>query len=67
MAITEAQKKASYKWRSEKVHRVALDFTLADYDRVKAAADAAGLPVGTYCRRAIDQTIRGGLDPAQKK
>ena len=67
MARTDAQKRATNKWRAEKMHRVALDFTLSDYDRVKAAADAAGLPVGTYCRRAIDKAIRGGLDPATEK
>lgn len=68
MAISEAQKKASYKWRAEKVHRVALDFTLSDYDRVKTAADAAGVPVGTFCRSAIWAAVGdgAGMDPEEK-
>lgn len=54
---TEAQKRASNKWRAEKMHRVAIDYTLADYEVVKMAADAAGLPVGTFCREAIKEKI----------
>lgn len=57
MPRTEAQRRAANKWRAEKVHRVALDFTLADYDKVRAAADAEGLPVGTFCRRAVTEKM----------
>lgn len=63
MSRTEAQKKAAHKWRAEKMHRVALDYTLSDYARVKQAADAAGLPVGTFCRGAIEKAINA--EPVQ--
>ena len=54
---TEAQKRASNKWRAEKMHRVAIDYTLSDYEIVKAAAEVAGVPVGTFCREAIREKI----------
>jgi len=68
MARTDAQKRATNKWRAEKMHRVALDFTLSDYDRVKTAADAAGVPVGTFCRSAIWAAVGdgAGMDPEEK-
>ena len=53
MPKSEAQARAEYKWRREKCHRIAIDCTLADYDTIAAAATSEGLPVGTFCRRAI--------------
>ena len=58
--ISEAKKRADKKYRAARLHRVALDYTHADYDRVKAAADAAGVPVGTFCRAAIEKAINAG-------
>lgn len=54
---SEAQKRASNKWRATKMHRIAIDYTLADYEEVKQAAERAGLPVGTFCRQAIKEKI----------
>ena len=53
MKVTEAQRRANKKWRTEKMHRIAVDCTLADYETIKRAADAAGVPVGTFSRAAI--------------
>lgn len=53
MPRTEAQRRALNNYRKSGVHRIAIDCTLADYDTIAEAARAAGLPVGTFCRRAI--------------
>lgn len=59
---TEARKKTEAKYRQSKLHRVAIDYKHADFKRVASAADGAGLPVGTYIRRAVDYAITQGLD-----
>lgn len=61
MPKTEAQKRAINKWRAEKMHRIAIDCTLSDYDTISGAARSAGLPVGTFCRRAVMAAARDGL------
>ena len=37
--------------------RVPLNFKLDDYARLKAAADTAGQPVGTYIKQAIKERM----------
>lgn len=59
MIKTEAQKRAEKKWRAEKMHRIAIDCTLSDYDRISAAAAASGQKIGTFCRAAIMQAVQG--------
>ena len=61
MPKTEAQKRAINKWRNEKMHCIAIDCTLQDYDTIASAARSAGVPVGTFCRRAIMAAVRDGL------
>ena len=65
MPRSEAKRRADNKWRAEKMHRIAIDCTLADYDRIAAAAGSAGIPVGTFCRRAIMAAADQG--PAENK
>ena len=54
---SEAQKRAINKWRATKMHRVAIDYTIADYEEVKEAAERAGLPIVTFCREAVKEKI----------
>lgn len=53
MPRSDAQKRARANYTKSGVHRIAIDCTLADYDIIAEAARGAGLPVGTFCRRAI--------------
>lgn len=57
MSRTEAQKQAEYRYRKNKVKRVALNFTLADFAPIASAASASGLPVNTYIKQAIAEKM----------
>ena len=45
--------KAARKYKAAHIRRIVLDVQLSEYDRIKAAADAAGLPVNTWIKQAI--------------
>ena len=51
---------ANYEYRKKNFRRVTVDFPFSDYERIKAAADADGLPVNTWIKNAI----RAALGPA---
>lgn len=57
MAYTEAGKRASTKYAAEHIKRVPLDMQKADYEKLKAAADAVGEAVNTYIKQAIMQRM----------
>ena len=61
MAYTEQGYQASKKYKSEKIKRVPLDMQIADYERVKAAADAVGETVNGYIKRAIAERLEREL------
>lgn len=57
MSITEAQKRAAYKYKAENIKRVPLDMQNKDYDALKAAADSAGIGVNAYIKAAIREKM----------
>lgn len=57
---TEAKKKAILKYAKKNLKRIPLDVQLAEYNRIKAAADAAGEPVNTYIKNAINARLESG-------
>ncbi len=48
-----ANNPAQYRYKKEALKRIPLDVQRADYDRIKAAADAAGLPVNTWIKSVM--------------
>lgn len=57
MAYTEQGYQASKKYKAGKIKRVPLDMQIVDYERVKAAADAAGQAVNRYIKQAIIERL----------
>ncbi|MBP3215486.1 MAG: hypothetical protein J6M58_04570 [Clostridium sp.] len=57
---TEASKRAAAKYAKKNLKRIPLDVQLSEYDRIKAAADAAGEPVNTYIKNAINARLESG-------
>lgn len=57
MATSEAHKRASIKYAKNKLKRIPLDVQLEEYDRIKAAASAAGESVNGYIKKAVDTRI----------
>ena len=53
MTYTEARKNASIKYNKEHQKRIPLSVKNEFYDRIKAAAAAAGEPVNAYIKGAI--------------
>ena len=51
---------AEYRYKSKAIKRIPLDVQKTDYERIKAAADAAGLPVNTW----IKSILFAALDPS---
>ena len=58
MPRTAADNQAQYRYNKKALKRIPLDVQRADYDRIKAAADAAGVPVNTW----IKSILFGALD-----
>lgn len=48
------------KYAKKNLKRIPLDVQLSEYDRIKAAADAAGEPVNTYIKNAINARLESG-------
>lgn len=57
MALTEKRKESMYKYARENLKRIPLDVTKEKYEEIKAAAEAAGLPVNRYIKKAIDERM----------
>lgn len=57
---TEASKRAAAKYAKKNLKRIPLDVQLSDYERIKAAAAAAGEPVNTYIKTAISRRMESG-------
>lgn len=56
MGITEAQKRARYKYEKEKLKRVPLDMQKKEYEKLLETA-AAGMSVNGYIKTAIAEKI----------
>lgn len=58
MPRTEASNKSQYKYNKEHLKRIPLDVQKGFYEQIlKPAADAAGLPVNSYIKQAINEKI----------
>lgn len=58
MALTEQRKDYLYNYQKEKLKRIPLDVQKEKYEEIKAAADAAGEPVNSYIKKAIDERMQ---------
>ena len=38
-------------------HRIAIDYPNREYDRIKAQADAEGIPVNTWVRKVLNERL----------
>ena len=54
MAYTEAQKRATLKYKAKAYKRIPLDVPVEKYEEIKRAADAAGESVNGFIKAAID-------------
>ena len=57
MAISDAQKRAVYKYTKEHLKRIPLDVTKDKYAEIKAAADDLGESVNGFVKTAIDERL----------
>ena len=53
MSSKESNNQAHYKYAKKSLKRIPLDVQISFYDRIKAVADALGVPVNTYIKNAI--------------
>ena len=58
--MTPARAKASEKYLSEKVDSIMVRLPKGEKEKVRAAADAAGLSLNRYCAEAILEKLHGG-------
>ena len=57
MTYNENKKKYDIQYAKEKLKRVPLNLQKEQYERLKAAADAAGLPVNTYIKKVLEDAM----------
>lgn len=57
MPTSKAQKQASIKYAKEKLKRIPLDVPKAQYEIIKAHADAQKESVNGFIKRAISETM----------
>ena len=57
MTLTDAQKKANAKYSENNIKRIPLDVQKEKYEQIKAAADANGISVNGYIKKAIDERL----------
>lgn len=57
MAYNEASYKAANEYKKKNIKRVPLDMQIADYEKLKAAADACGEKVNEFIKKAIQQRM----------
>ncbi len=57
MGMTDQRKQYLYEYQKEKLKRIPLDVTKADYDTIKAHAKAHKESVNGFVKRAISETI----------
>lgn len=58
MATTEAQRRATMKYKAKAYRRIPLDVRKEDYEVIARAAEAAGESVNGYIKKAIEERIR---------
>lgn len=57
MPYSEASYKASQKYRANNIKRVPLDMQIADYEKLKAHAEAHSESVNGFIKRAVFETM----------
>ncbi|MBQ9199232.1 MAG: hypothetical protein IJ141_03565 [Lachnospiraceae bacterium] len=57
MAYSEAQKKATAKYKEKNYKRIPLDVTHEKYEQIKTAADKSSESVNGYIKKAIDERL----------
>lgn len=57
MAYNESSYKAANAYKKNNIKRVPLDMQIAEYEQVKAAADACGEKVNAYIKNAIRERM----------
>ena len=58
MAYNESSYKAANTYKKNNIKRVPLDMQIAEYEQVKAAADACGERVNEYIKNAIRERMK---------
>jgi hypothetical protein len=66
MPRTPASNQAQYKYNREHLKRIPLDVRKDHYEQIAAAAAAAGEPVNTYIKKAIDMRMKAERKPTGK-
>lgn len=57
MPITEKRKESMYEYARKNIKRVPLDVQKDQYEKIKAAAAAAGESVNGYIKKAVDERM----------
>lgn len=57
MTYNEASYKSSQKYKATNIKRIPLDVPIAQYEAIKAHADARGEKVNSFIKRAIRETM----------
>lgn len=57
MPITDQRKEYLYEYQKEKLKRIPLDVQKDQYEKIKAAAAAAGESVNGYIKKAVDERM----------
>ena len=55
-----ANNPAQYRYKKAALKRIPLDVQRSDYERIKAAADAAGVPVNTWIKNVMWAALGDG-------
>lgn len=58
MPTNEAKKQYDLQYAKDKLKRIPLDVKKAKYEEIKAAAEAAGEPINSYIKKAIDERMQ---------
>ena len=58
MAVSEARKRATYKYIAKSYDRIVLNLPRGERDGIKKAAEAAGESVNAYIKRAISAQMQ---------
>lgn len=59
-AYSEEKKKYNMEYAKKNIKRVPLDMLKSDYEKLQAAAAAAGEPINTYIKKAIADRMEKG-------
>lgn len=58
MAYTEAQKKATLKYKEKTYKRIPLDMKIEDYEELKTFCEKTGEPINGFIKRIIKENVQ---------